>query len=72
MRNSGGCLLTAIVNELNAVLIEVDEKVDIIMVEIDSPIGKARIMNCYGPQEYNCLEEREKFWNKLEEEIDNA
>ena len=68
----GGCLMTGIHENLNPVLVYEDEEAEILVVQIVVNKVPIRVINAYGPQEY---EEHRKiigFYSKLEQVILNA
>ena len=69
----GGGLLSAVKENLNPVLISpVNEDVEILVVQCQVNEMKMRIINGYGPQEDEGLDNRLKFWSSLEQEIVSA
>ena len=72
-KNRGvGGLLTAVLNHFNPVIIESNEDVDILVVEVSVSEGKLRLINAYGPQEYDQIENKLTFLRTFEEEIIKA
>jgi len=67
--SKGGGLLTAVVLELNPVLIASHDDTEILVVEIDIKGSKMRVINCYGPQEDEESHIIDQFWQSLEAEI---
>ena len=67
--SKGGGLLTAVVLELNPVLIASHDDTEILVVEIDIKGTKMRVINCYGPQEDEESHIIDQFWQSLEAEI---
>ena len=70
--NKGGGLLTAIDNNLDPVSVDVVESTEILTVEFSLPIGRVRLINAYGPQEYDQTTDKANFWLSLEEEVIKA
>ena len=68
----GGGLLVAVENNLNPVLVDNDESVELLIVEINLPVGKAHIINGYGPQEHDLLENKLSFWQRFEDAVTRA
>ena len=69
---SGGGLLTAVDMNLNPVMLAGNDSHEILTIELCLPIGKLRVINAYGPQEYDQTEKRQTFWLALEEEVIKA
>ena len=70
---SGGGLLTSITEDLNPVLINsANEDIELITVEINVDNQKIRIINGYGPQEYDETKMILSYWHELEAEVIRA
>ena len=65
----GGGLLTAVHKSLKPVSISEDDDVEILVVEGNINDRKTRFVNGYGPQETCNDETREKFFNRLDIEV---
>ena len=74
MRNGfGGGLLTAVIDELEPVLISNgDEETEILVVQVRVGDQNVRIINSYGPQEDEEIGRKLSFWHTLEKEIISA
>ena len=69
----GGGLLTAVIEELEPVLIsEGEDDAEILVVQIKVGNQSIRIINCYGPQEDEDSAVKINFWKTLENEIISA
>ena len=70
---TGGSILTAIHKNLNPVYISGGED-DIELLVVQAKVGCAdiRFINGYGPQENCKIEDRIKFYARLEQEVTNA
>ena len=70
---SGGGLLTSIIEDLNSVLIHTaEEDIELMTVEVNIGTEKIRIINGYGPQEYDDTNSIVRFWQELETEVIKA
>ena len=68
--NGGGGLATFIHHSIEAVLVsEGNEEAEFITVEANLGGMQVRLINAYGKQEKENVEKREKFFQKLDEEI---
>ena len=62
-----------ILKDLNPVLVyEGNDDIEIMVIEINVNGSRIRIMNAYGPQEKQKVEMKQKFWDRLDSEINNA
>ena len=68
----GGGLLTAAAHDLNPTLITEHEETDILVIQLDMPEIKIRLINAYGPQEQDNPLIILNFWQSLECEICKA
>ena len=69
----GGGLLTAVKEDLNPVLVsQGDEEIEIIVVEADLGKKKIRIVNGYGPQEDDDVQDIFNFWQEFENKVIQA
>ena len=69
----GGGILTAVVGELEPVLIsDCDGENEILVVQVKVGILNIRVINSYGPQEDEDWQRKLLFWNTLEKEIISA
>ena len=69
----GGGLLTAVCDDLDPVLVsQGNEDIEIIVVEANLGIKKLRIINAYGPQEDDNIDDILNFWQELEGEVIKA
>ena len=68
----GGGILTAVLDELNPVLISDGDENEILVVQAKVGNQNVRVFNCYGPQEDENFQTKVDFWNTLEKEIISA
>ena len=69
----GGGLLKAVKEDLNPVLVsQRDDDVEIVVVEADLGRKKLRIINGYGPQEDDDVQDILNFWQEFEKTIIQA
>ena len=69
----GGSILTGVHKSLHPVYISGgEENMEILVIEAKLGDFSCRFMNGYGPQEYQNIEERIKFYGYLEQEVINA
>ena len=69
----GGGLLTAVVEDLEPVLIsDGDEESEVLVVQMKVGKQNIRLINSYGPQEDEDWPKKVLFWNTLEKEIISA
>ena len=69
----GGSILTGIHKNLHPVYISGGEdEVKILVVQAKIRNYNCRFINGYGPQEYQNIEDRIKFYARLEQEVINA
>ena len=69
----GGGLLKAVKEDLNPVLVsQRDDDVEIVVVEADLGRKKLRIINGYGPQEDDDVQDILTFWQEFEKKIIQA
>ena len=69
----GGGLFTAVKEDLNPVLVaQGDEDTEIVVVEADLGTKKVRIVNGYGPQEDDDIQDILNFWQEMEKIIIQA
>ena len=69
----GGGLLTTVDEDLNPVLVsDGKDEVEILVVEADLGDKKIRILNGYGPQEDEDIQNVLSFWQELETEVIKA
>ena len=68
----GGGLLTAIHENLKPVSVSVDDESEILVVEAELGQEKVRFINAYGPQECANENSKEKFYQKLDEEVKSS
>ena len=70
---SGGGLVVGALHDLRPVLVrQGDDEVECLTIEVTAGITKIRCVNGYGPQLSDSKERREKFWNNLDREVDDA
>ena len=70
---SGGGLLTAVDEDLGPVLVyQGEDEIEILVVEADIGNKKIRIINGYGPQEDEDIQDILSFWHNFEGEIIKA
>ena len=70
---SGGGLLTAVDPSLNPMLISTNnEEAEILTVQMEVNKMKIRLINGYGPQDDDSLQNRLNFWLGLDQEILSA
>ena len=66
----GGGLFTVIDINLNPVEVEASGSTsDILVVQCNIDNVKVRVINAYGPQEYDTLVNRISFWQALNQEV---
>ena len=71
--NKGGGLVIGVINNLNPSWIsEGDDEAEALTVEIWVEGFPIRLVCGYGPQEYDNIERKDKFWNYLNDEVKNA
>ena len=69
----GGGLLTIIHNDLDPAIVPLEnDSSEILVVEIHVGSQTIRVINAYGPQEYDCKDKISDFWLNLEQEIVRA
>ena len=69
----GGGLAVGVLNCLNPVLVyEGNDELELMVIEINIDGTKIRIINAYGPQEKQKVELKQKFWEKLDDEVSCA
>ena len=70
---NGGGIAIGIIEELKPVWIsEGDDNIEVLTIEADINGLKTRCVGAYGPQEYEKLEKKKAFWNKLSIEVEDA
>ena len=70
---AGGGIITAIINDLDHVLVhDAPDGIEILTVEIDLGVKKIRVINGYAPQETATSLEISKFWQELETQVNLA
>ena len=69
-KKSGGGLAIGVLNELNPVWVrEGEDKVEALSIQISVKEMNVRIINAYGPQEYDDLDKKVQFWSYLDMEV---
>ena len=67
---SGGGLAIGVLNDLNPVWVgEGENKVEAISVQVSVKEMNVRIVNAYGPQEYDDCDKKMHFWSYLDTEV---
>ena len=67
--NTGGGLLTAVHKTLNPVSISNDNEEEVLVVEATIAHKKVRFINAYGPQEDDKDDIKERFYNRIDQEV---
>ena len=68
----GGGLLTAVLLDLDPVIVTVEDDIEILVVQFNLGGHKVRIINGYGPQEDDDTHKINEFWQATEVEIISA
>ena len=69
----GGGIAIGMVKELKPVWIsEGDDNIEVLTIEAEIDGVKTRCVGAYGPQEYERLENKKAFWNRLSIEVEDA
>ena len=72
-RDGGGGIMTLVKEEMSPVWVsEGDDNVEIMSVNIQAGSMTVRVINGYGFQENNSDEKKNKFWNHMNKEVDEA
>ena len=67
---SGGGLVIGVKNDLNPVWIrDGEERVEAMTIQVSVQNQKIRIINAYGPQEYDNDDKKMHFWKYLDDDI---
>ena len=70
---NGGGIAIGILEELKPVWIsEGDDNIEVLTIEADINGLKTRCVGAYGPQEYEKIEKKKAFWNRLSVEVEDA
>ena len=70
---NGGSILTGVHKNLHPVFISGGEdNIEILVIQAKVGVRDCRFINGYGPQEYQLIEERIRFYARLEQEVINA
>jgi exonuclease III len=71
--SGGGGIAIGVQKDLDSAWIsEGDDAVEILVVEVNLNQLKVRCICGYGPQESDKLDKKEKFWNRLSNEVEDA
>ena len=68
----GGGLLTAVLFDLDPVIITAEDNIEVLVVQFNMEGHKVRIINGYGPQEDDDSHKINEFWQFIELEIISA
>ena len=70
---NGGGIAIGVLEQLKPVWIsEGDDAIEVLTIEANLNGLKTRCVGAYGPQEYDKLEMKQAFWNKLSIEVEDA
>ena len=70
---SGGGIMIGASKELKSVLIrEGDDLTEVLVIEIELETLKIRCINGYGPQSYDDMSKKVKYWEFIQSEVDDA
>ena len=71
-QKEGGSLLTGVHENLSPVLIYENDILDILVVQIKIGNQIIRLINAYGPQEYDSQDKIIEFYSIIDQEVQNA
>ena len=72
-QKNGGGIAIGVTEALKPVWIsEGDDNTEVLVVEVDITGFKIRCVGGYGPQEYDNVDKKKAFWDRLSSEVDDA